>query len=156
MAYSPTTWATGDTVTATKMNKIEQGIANAGSALIVSSSYVNGAETMNKTVQEIYDALTNGVPVYYAYRYGNPSTDYVAYAWLAPIITIYTYGYADMIRIAVSNSKYRYQDITSIGNAMSPTVMTFQASGMNSYPTFYAVEMTAAANSTRSTSFGIS
>lgn len=30
MAYTPTTWTTGDTVTATKMNKIENGIANAG------------------------------------------------------------------------------------------------------------------------------
>lgn len=30
MAYTPTTWATGDTITATKMNKIENGIANAG------------------------------------------------------------------------------------------------------------------------------
>lgn len=30
MAYTPTTWVTGDKVTSTKLNKIEQGIANAG------------------------------------------------------------------------------------------------------------------------------
>lgn len=30
MAYTPTTWTTGDTITATAMNKIENGIANAG------------------------------------------------------------------------------------------------------------------------------
>lgn len=30
MAYNPTTWTTGDTITATAMNKIENGIANAG------------------------------------------------------------------------------------------------------------------------------
>lgn len=30
MAYTPTNWATGDTVTATKLNKLEQGVANAG------------------------------------------------------------------------------------------------------------------------------
>ena len=30
MAYTPTTWATGDTITATKLNKLEQGVANAG------------------------------------------------------------------------------------------------------------------------------
>lgn len=29
MAYTPTTWAAGDTVTATKLNKLEQGVANA-------------------------------------------------------------------------------------------------------------------------------
>lgn len=30
MAYTPTTWTTGDTITATAMNKIENGIAGAG------------------------------------------------------------------------------------------------------------------------------
>ena len=30
MSYTPTTWNTGDTVTASAMNKIENGIANAG------------------------------------------------------------------------------------------------------------------------------
>ena len=29
MSYTPTTWTTGDTITATAMNKIENGIANA-------------------------------------------------------------------------------------------------------------------------------
>lgn len=28
MAYDPTTWTTGDTITAEKMNKLEQGVAN--------------------------------------------------------------------------------------------------------------------------------
>ena len=31
MSYTPTTWTTGDTITATAMNKIENGIADAGS-----------------------------------------------------------------------------------------------------------------------------
>lgn len=30
MSYTPTTWATGDTITAQKMNKLENGVANAG------------------------------------------------------------------------------------------------------------------------------
>ena len=30
MSYTPNTWTTGDTITATKLNNIEQGIANAG------------------------------------------------------------------------------------------------------------------------------
>lgn len=30
MAYTPTEWATGDVITAQKLNKIEQGIAGAG------------------------------------------------------------------------------------------------------------------------------
>ena len=43
MSYTPTTWTTGDTITATKLNKIEQGIANAGGALICNSSYDDDA-----------------------------------------------------------------------------------------------------------------
>ena len=35
MSYSPTTWSTGDTITASAMNKIENGIANAGGSAIV-------------------------------------------------------------------------------------------------------------------------
>ena len=30
MSYTPTTWTTGDTITATALNKIENGIASAG------------------------------------------------------------------------------------------------------------------------------
>lgn len=30
MSYTPNTWATGDTITAAKLNNIENGIANAG------------------------------------------------------------------------------------------------------------------------------
>ena len=33
MSYTPTTWTTGDTITATKLNKMEQGIANAGGGI---------------------------------------------------------------------------------------------------------------------------
>ena len=155
MAYTPTTWNTGDDVTATKLNKIENGIANAGSALIVTSSVVNGTDTMDKTVQEIYDAFTSGTPVYYKYVYGNPATDYVTTTWLAPITAIFTYDSANMIRIAVNRPVYRSTTISSINNAMSPSVMTFQASGMNSYPTFHSVEFTATASSGRSNSLNL-
>lgn len=55
MSYEPTNWKSGDTVTSAKLNKIEQGIANAGGgggALIVTET--DG--TLNKTWQEIHDA----------------------------------------------------------------------------------------------------
>lgn len=51
MSYEPTTWKSGDVVTSAKLNKMEQGIANAG-ALIVHDN--NG--TLDKTWQEIHDA----------------------------------------------------------------------------------------------------
>ena len=42
MGYTPTTWATGDTVTASALNKIENGIANAGSVASVTVDFRNG------------------------------------------------------------------------------------------------------------------
>lgn len=42
MAYTPTTWTTGDTITATAMNKIEQGIVNAGRIAVVCVDYRGG------------------------------------------------------------------------------------------------------------------
>lgn len=33
MSYTPTSWNTGDTITASALNKIEQGIANAGGSV---------------------------------------------------------------------------------------------------------------------------
>lgn len=42
MAYTPTTWATGDTITASAMNKIENGIAEAGRIAVVCVDYRDG------------------------------------------------------------------------------------------------------------------
>lgn len=51
MSYEPTNWKSGDTVTSAKLNKMEQGIANAG-VLVVHD--VEG--TLDHTWQEIHDA----------------------------------------------------------------------------------------------------
>ena len=75
MSYEPTTWKSGDVVTSAKLNKIEQGIANAGGgggALVV--HVVD--ETLDKTWQEIHDAaplvwLFDGFATYnYIYECG--------------------------------------------------------------------------------------
>ena len=58
MAYTPTTWVTGDTVTATKMNKLEQGVANAGGATFFNITEEDGV--LNKTWTEILTAVSNG------------------------------------------------------------------------------------------------
>lgn len=56
MSYTPTVWANGDTITATKLNKIENGIADAGGGgggvLVVTDT--DG--TLDATWQEIHDA----------------------------------------------------------------------------------------------------
>ena len=53
MTYTPNTWATGDTITAEKLNNMEQGIANAGNVLIVNA---DNDGILDKTWQEISDA----------------------------------------------------------------------------------------------------
>ena len=60
MSYTPTTWHGGDVLSAEAMNKIENGIANAGSGALVVQISSNGTENvMDKTWQEIYDAFPN-------------------------------------------------------------------------------------------------
>lgn len=132
MSYTPTTWVTGDPITATKLNKLENGVANAGSALIVSYNAVTGA--LDKTVQEIYDAITSGVPAYLQYVYGdieNPNDYYSAHAWNCPISEVYRYN-TDVFRV----SALRIMGDYSWGNKV-PAVMVFSASSMSSYPEFY-------------------
>lgn len=51
MSYTPTTWQTGDTITAAGLNKMEQGIANAGVLAVTDNN-----RTLDKTWQEIHDA----------------------------------------------------------------------------------------------------
>lgn len=61
MSYTPTTWTTGDTITASAMNKIEQGIANAGGFAVVALS-ATGYNSSSHTFGSIgYAKRTNNV-----------------------------------------------------------------------------------------------
>ena len=58
MSYTPTNWATGDTVTAEKLNKMEQGIENAADPFIVmlTPTAQNYSGVMDKTAGELETA----------------------------------------------------------------------------------------------------
>lgn len=62
MAYEPTVWQTGDVVTAEKMNKLENGVANSGGGGFLLVHVENS--TMDKTWNEIKEALDNGIPAF--------------------------------------------------------------------------------------------
>lgn len=154
MAYTPTNWSTGDTITASALNKLENGVANAGSALIVNYSWNSSISNyvLDKTVQEIYDAILGGTPAYIKYQYGalGPSgtgAAYVSHTFLAPITYIYGYDYAGDIRITASRPTLRSQASNKY-SLFSPSVVIFSASGMNDYPQLYASVKTADANET--------
>lgn len=56
MSYTPHTWQTGETVTAEKLNALEQGVANAGGGGggVLKATFSNN--TLDVTWQNIYDA----------------------------------------------------------------------------------------------------
>lgn len=60
MSYTPNTWTTGDTITATKLNKIEQGIANAGSVVAVRLSAINASSSTKTFGCLVYAYNDNG------------------------------------------------------------------------------------------------
>lgn len=69
MAYEKQEWKCGDTVTAEKLNHIEDGIANSGSGVLALTS-VRTEEVgdcdyhyTGHTLQEVIDALQSGMPV---------------------------------------------------------------------------------------------
>ena len=68
MSYTPTTWNTGDTITAAAMNKIENGIANAGGG--ASGLVIDTAGTLNKTYTEISEIVSLGVLPFIKYNDG--------------------------------------------------------------------------------------
>ena len=56
MSYTPTTWTTGDTITASAMNKIENGIAGAGGYdLIITYDFTVIPNTCTVTSGDILD-----------------------------------------------------------------------------------------------------
>ena len=71
MSYTPTTWTTGDTITATAMNKIENGIANAGGGFdlvikmstLTPESYSTFEVVSGDTAENLYDKLMDGTPL---------------------------------------------------------------------------------------------
>ena len=53
MAYTPTVWQTGDTITAEKLNKLENGVANVGGYDIVFTSDPGGFTADGASFEEL-------------------------------------------------------------------------------------------------------
>ena len=67
MSYEPHTWVAGETVTAAKLNHMEEGIGSGGGGLMVIAEYDDETDSYtitSHTWQDIYDAIDDGVPVY--------------------------------------------------------------------------------------------
>ena len=63
MSYTPTNWATGDSLTAEKLNKLENGIVNMCPMVVKVSNPSGDRLILNRTWQEIKDAFDVGKAV---------------------------------------------------------------------------------------------
>ena len=139
MSYIPHTWVDNETITAAKLNNIEDGIqegGGGGGALIVNSSWSDAASNyvLDKTLQEIYDALLSGTPVYIKYQYGLLDQAYSGTLYLAPVVKIYNYDYTNVIRILAA--KPYITTVSTIQNVATPGCLIYGADGLNDYPVY--------------------
>lgn len=137
MAYTPTTWATGDTITAAKLNKLEQGVANGGSGLVVELTSKTG--TADHTFAEIFNALKAGIPVYLHYPPDGGDDweqEYVDSTGVMPVVAAYKYDEAYRVHASHFDNRYLTSSTPSeyVG---TPAMYTLSASSPNAYPTFY-------------------
>lgn len=132
MAYTPTTWSSGDTITATKLNKIEQGIAGVN-LLVGTTTTINGSTTtvtLDKTCQEIYDAFMAGdsIKIIVSDTSGSESTNVV---YLVAELVTYTGS-------PKSGTKSGTESITEYGfvavSMMNGNTIPFTAYSANDYP----------------------
>jgi len=73
MSYTKTTWRDGDVISADRLNNMEDGIANAAPMVIVNRTENDGVVVLDKTWQEIYNAINNKIPVYICYNWNDPN-----------------------------------------------------------------------------------
>lgn len=94
MAYTPTVWATGDTITAEKLNKAENGIA-AANMLVVFTSTEDGI-TASETFETVLTALNAGAHVmfkmgdrlFYVASYNEPQSGMIPIAGSIQLHTV--------------------------------------------------------------------
>ena len=133
MSYERHTWVTGETITAEKLNNLEEGISSGGGAFIV--EYNASTEAMTKTYKEIWDAMVAGLPVYFAYTYQDATQgSFVSYKFMCPITVLYKYD--NVYRVNITKPKYHGSGVDGTYHTYEPAVTIFQTSTLNGYPTF--------------------
>jgi hypothetical protein len=89
MAYTKNTWNTGDIVSSQKLNRMEDGIANSENVFIVGGATYDFADdklagTLDKTWQEIHDALQSKICVIVATDGDNARSIFISAALANP------------------------------------------------------------------------
>ena len=127
MAYTPTTWVTGDTITATALNKIENGIAGAGGGGaydFIIRKIGSGSPTLEEgTYSDVYNKLQNQEPVYGLYVENTAvGTYHDTSCYYVPITYIYYYSSLDGLfatGLVHNNTSIKRIDIEWYTNSIS-------------------------------------
>ena len=150
MSFTPKAWNTGDRVNASDMNRIENGVANAGNALIVGASgtWTMGIEpgvTLNKTFLEIYEALASGasVVVKYTPQTSGPLSDYTCGAFMYPVIGAFKYNQYYRLYVSIPT----IVDVGSVEYGACSSIAVFSVSSVSDYPE--AIQLITTASSSR-------
>lgn len=132
MSYTPTTWQSGDVITSTKLNKLEQGVAD---SIMIVECTTTSPYTLDHTFSEIFETFRSNIPVYIrvARDAGSDwSTKYSPSITMAPILYIYKYGNTYRIRAASAYGAY----FSDGGTLATPGIDVYEAQTATSYPTF--------------------
>ena len=99
MAYEKQTWTTGEVITQEKLNHMEDGIAEGGGVVVVNvtttASEGGTVTTLDKTWQEIYDAVMSTGAVFMGNNGGVTSIAPVLDVAFNPAINKYSVGAFD-------------------------------------------------------------
>ena len=104
MSYTPTSWSTGDTITAAAMNKIENGIANAGGGVdCILYMDSNGAVAAYGDFASALAKLASGVPISIL-NYAVAHTSTIFSGGVYPTVMGWMYDTADPNQITIYDS----------------------------------------------------
>lgn len=110
MAYEKQTWATGDVITESKLNHMEDGIANGGGGSFVVHENVETSE-LDKTWNEIFNAIkSNTLPIIYRATNNNVECEPISMAWTSGDARFSVSTFLDNLYIARSADGYPVHD----------------------------------------------
>lgn len=126
MSYTPTNWTTGDTITATKLNKMEQGIADGGSGYdviikLTPATIPTSATVVNGDFDEIMDRARGGLPIS-VFVYGttyNDDEDFEVSNYIFKRVTFDFYGEDRMLVECSYSSESPEKSIVWTSNGIS-------------------------------------
>ena len=106
MSYTPTTWETGDTITAEKLNKIEGACVKANCVMLEATTEDYETWTLPKTFAEIKALIDNGCIVAVLLDYTSSLAAVYDIEYMIDYICSVTVGSGEYSLITLMNATY--------------------------------------------------